>query len=55
MNQKNISNTYALKGGTPAWKAAGYPMEGSNGPADPAKDAAPQPPAIPSNGPPPNY
>ncbi|CAN5480121.1 hypothetical protein BH10ACI2_BH10ACI2_08190 [soil metagenome] len=28
MNQKNISDTYALLGGTEAWKAAGYPMSG---------------------------
>lgn len=28
MNQKNIPGTYALKGGTQAWKSAGYPMEG---------------------------
>ncbi|MBK8466232.1 MAG: hypothetical protein IPL32_10415 [Chloracidobacterium sp.] len=29
MNQKEISNTYALVGGTAAWKNAGYPMESS--------------------------
>jgi len=27
MNQKEIANTYALVGGTAAWKNAGYPME----------------------------
>jgi rhodanese-related sulfurtransferase len=27
MNQKQIANTYALKGGTAAWLAAGYPTE----------------------------
>jgi rhodanese-related sulfurtransferase len=27
MNQKGISNVFALKGGVQAWKAAGYPME----------------------------
>ncbi|MBX3291487.1 MAG: rhodanese-like domain-containing protein [Acidobacteria bacterium] len=26
MNQKGIANTYALVGGTAAWKNAGYPM-----------------------------
>jgi len=29
MNQKEIANTYALVGGTAAWKNAGYPMESS--------------------------
>ena len=31
MNQKQIANTYALQGGTQAWKNAGYPMEGAGG------------------------
>jgi rhodanese-related sulfurtransferase len=29
MNQSNVSNVYAMVGGTNAWKTAGYPMEGS--------------------------
>ncbi|CAN5398607.1 hypothetical protein BH10ACI3_BH10ACI3_23790 [soil metagenome] len=29
MNQKDIPGTYALLGGTNAWKTAGYPMEKS--------------------------
>jgi 3-mercaptopyruvate sulfurtransferase SseA len=29
MNQKEIPGTYALLGGTAAWKNAGYPMESS--------------------------
>jgi len=27
MNQNGVANTYALKGGTAAWKMAGYPTE----------------------------
>jgi len=27
MNQKQIANTYALKGGTAAWMTADYPTE----------------------------
>jgi rhodanese-related sulfurtransferase len=27
MNQKNIPQTYALLGGTVAWKTAGLPMD----------------------------
>jgi rhodanese-related sulfurtransferase len=30
MNQKGIANVFALKGGTQAWKSAGYPMEKSD-------------------------
>jgi hypothetical protein len=33
MNQKEIPATYALLGGTAAWKNAGYPMESSEDPA----------------------
>jgi len=29
MNQNGIANTYAMVGGTNAWKSAGYPMEKS--------------------------
>jgi len=29
MNQKGISNVFALKGGFQGWKAAGYPIETS--------------------------
>jgi rhodanese-related sulfurtransferase len=29
LNQKGIPNTFALLGGTQAWKTAGYPMEKS--------------------------
>jgi len=29
MNQKEIPATYALEGGPPAWKAAGYQLEKS--------------------------
>lgn len=49
MNQKNIPGTYALKGGTNAWKTAGYPMEGTNvngappKPAEPAQNPVPNP------------
>jgi 3-mercaptopyruvate sulfurtransferase SseA len=31
LNQKQIPETYALKGGTQGWKTAGYPMEGTGG------------------------
>jgi rhodanese-related sulfurtransferase len=27
LKEKGIKNAYALMGGTPAWKNAGYPME----------------------------
>jgi rhodanese-related sulfurtransferase len=30
MNQKGVANTYALVGGTAAWKNAGYPMAGGD-------------------------
>jgi len=29
MNQKQIPGTYALEGGPPVWKSAGYPVEKS--------------------------
>ncbi len=29
MNQKGVPGTYAMVGGTAAWKSAGYPMENS--------------------------
>gem|GEM_PF-4713442 len=37
MNEANIPGTYALLGGTVAWKTAGLPMESSaNPPTSPA-------------------
>lgn len=52
MNQKGIANTYALKGGTAAWKSAGFPMDGNaqitlqpNAPSN----AVPNPPVLSSN------
>jgi len=58
LNQKQIPETYALKGGTQGWKSAGYPMEGTGaGPAVPIfKNGEPVEPAGSSNAPaPPNY
>jgi 3-mercaptopyruvate sulfurtransferase SseA len=57
MNQKNIPETYALKGGTQGWKSAGYPMEGTgSNPVPAGKDAVPNPPVVSSNNPAPqNY
>jgi 3-mercaptopyruvate sulfurtransferase SseA len=35
INQHGFPGTYALLGGTAAWKNAGYPMESSQGTAPP--------------------
>jgi len=46
MNQKEIANVYALKGGTAAWKGAGFPMEPTAGKAPAAGQTPPERPPV---------